>query len=107
MSPDATMRSLFRLVAVLGVLALAFAIFAVGFPPRAAEIAGVAGAPGGAPIVGPVGHGDSIGTWKPEPDLRFQVQLGGEIARALGANVYDLDPFTTSTQTVAELRAGG
>lgn len=101
------MRSLLRMCAVLGALALGLAALVIGFPPRAPQIGGVAGAPGGEPIAGPIDRGDSIGTWKPDPGLRFQVQLGGDVEGTLGATVYDLDPYGTPAQTVAELRSTG
>ncbi len=45
--------------------------------------------------------------WAPRAGLRWQVQLTGALMDNLGANVYDLDPYATATQTVADLRAHG
>lgn len=45
--------------------------------------------------------------WAPRTGLRWQVQLVGAVVDNLGANVYDLDPYATPTQTVADLRADG
>lgn len=45
--------------------------------------------------------------WSPRADRRWQVQLTGALMDNLGANVYDLDPYATATQTVASLRAHG
>jgi hypothetical protein len=55
-----------------------------------------------APISNP-GHN----AWAPRASLRWQVQLVGSVMDNLGANVYDLDPYVTATQTIADLRAHG
>ncbi len=66
------------------------------------ESPGILRSPAGAAASNPVGH-----PWAPRAGLRWQVQLAGALLDNLGANVYDLDPYATATQTVADLRRGG
>jgi hypothetical protein len=45
--------------------------------------------------------------WAPRPGLRWQIQLQGAFDPDAAANVYDLDPYATSQQTVGSLNAHG
>ena len=45
--------------------------------------------------------------WEPRPGLRWQIQLSGDFVDAVTANVYDLDPYPTSEDRIADLHAQG
>jgi|GEM_PF-3739333 len=118
-----------RPFAWLGVLALIVLAIATGCRPNAASFSGVAELTNpstssrhqatprpstatrpdgvsrrqaGAASSSPVRSG-----WAPRAGLRWQLQLTGAVMDNLGANVYDLDPYATATQTVGDLRAHG
>jgi hypothetical protein len=45
--------------------------------------------------------------WAPRAGLRWQIQLSGRFNGDASANVYDLDAYTTSQQTITDLHALG
>lgn len=89
----------FQRTAVLARAALAGAVIAVAVA-GCAFVPPVPAMSSGRPAAGDPG-------WAPRAGLRWQIQLSGPVDTAGPANVYDLDPYGTSAQTVATLRARG
>jgi hypothetical protein len=84
------------------ILLLAVTLLCLGACTRIAPDTATAG------VAAPSGTAaPALARWAPSLGLHWQIQLGGVVNQTIAATYYDLDPFSTSQETVRALNAAG